>query len=284
MVAAMSAQPVWAHIVSPVQVGPERDLYWAQPVTFASMRVARELAQREGLRVELLSAQYPEDEGLVPEGFVKTPALERSCAGLGVGLTRRLPLLAEILERLYQASTADYLVFTNVDIAVQPFFYLTLAAILRSGVEAFVVNRRTISDQYRDPRDLPFMYAELGVPHKGYDCFVFPRSLAPALDLGRVFLGAAGVGRTLLANLACRVPGFREFRDLHLTFHLGNSAPWRSPEQEAYSRANWGECQGVLDRLEADCGPFDAEFRSYLRDTGPQRFMPAVYCYGHIHK
>jgi hypothetical protein len=50
----------FAHIINPVIVEPTSDLYVAQPVTFETMRIARDFATGQ-VAVKLLTTQYPED-------------------------------------------------------------------------------------------------------------------------------------------------------------------------------------------------------------------------------
>ena len=57
------------HIVNPVKIGPQSDLFKAQPITFESMRRAAEYNKE--VQVELLSTQYPEDEEIIPEYFIQ---------------------------------------------------------------------------------------------------------------------------------------------------------------------------------------------------------------------
>src|SRR5712692_535207 len=107
-----------AHLVNPVIVPPTSDLYVAQPITFESMRVAREFA-RDQVQVTLLSAQFPEDCAMVPPFFHGTRDLNRSILDLrNFRVCRKLPLLKDLLDRLYEESDADYLIYTNVDIAL----------------------------------------------------------------------------------------------------------------------------------------------------------------------
>ena len=123
-----------AHIINPVIVQPTSDLYVAQPVTFETMRVARDFA-RGKVGVQLLSTQYPEDRAFVPDGFTATPDLERSVLDLAsFGIKRKLPLLRDIVARLYEAAPeAEYLIYTNNDIALMPYFYLAVNALIDSG-------------------------------------------------------------------------------------------------------------------------------------------------------
>lgn len=238
-----------AHIINPVGVGPASDLHVAQPITFASMVAARDAAGPD-VEVELYTAQYQEDRALVPAGFTATPDLERSILDYGsFAIPRRLPLIADIVERLVQVSQADYFIYTNVDIALMPYFYRTVAGLLRAGQDALVINRRTIGTHYTAPSQLDLMYAQLGQSHPGRDCFVWRRQVTGQFICEKTCIGAAGVGRVLQLNLASTARGFHEHEDLHLTFHLGDERSWSVPEQQDIAAFNWGELVKVVTGL-----------------------------------
>ncbi|NEN93578.1 MAG: hypothetical protein F6K48_33760, partial [Okeania sp. SIO3H1] len=86
-----------AHIINPVVVPESSDLFVAQPITFQTMKNAQTHAKGK-VNVTLYSAQYPEDESIIPDGFVKTPNLETSVLDVGKFLVpRKLPLIKDIL-------------------------------------------------------------------------------------------------------------------------------------------------------------------------------------------
>jgi hypothetical protein len=236
-----------AHIVNPVIVPGSSDLFIAQPVTFETMRRARATA-RDDADVVLLSAQFPEDRALVPDDFVATPDLERSALDLGeFKIPRKLPLLKDILDRLYEHTPhADVLIYTNVDIALMPHFYTVVERLIDQGLDALVINRRTISSELRGIDAIPLMYAHAGKPHSGYDCFVFRRDLYPRFRLGDVLIGAPHVGNALRINLFCNAEGYKRYKNLHLTFHLGNDQVWRSDKYGDYAEHNMTEFQRIL--------------------------------------
>ncbi|SDL61414.1 hypothetical protein SAMN05421823_10751 [Catalinimonas alkaloidigena] len=230
----------FAHIINPVQVKATSDLFVAQPVTFESMARARQngaaLAQ-----VTLLTAQYPEDRDIIPEWYVQTPDLIESVLDkTSFRKERKLPIMRHILDRLYDgtAEDTDYLIYSNADIALMPFFYEAIAKIIEQGYDAFVINRRTISKDFTQPEELPLMYAEVGKKHPGFDCFVFRRSLYPQFILGDACLGANWIGRVLIVNLMAFANKFRVFEQAHLTFHLGDDRSWRNPDFADYDAFN----------------------------------------------
>lgn len=235
-----------AHIINPVIVSESSNLLTAQPITFKTMQIAQTFAKGE-VQVQLYSAQYPEDRALVPEGFIMTPDLDRSVLDFGTfEQTRKLPLLKDILDRLYSATEAEYLIYTNVYIALQANFYLTVNQIIEQGIDAFVINRRSIPDSYQKLEQIPLMYAQIGQEHGGHDCFIFPRKAYPHYTLGSTCIGMSRVGAVLLINLICNATRFKEFTDLHLIFHLGTEQVWRDNKFLDYFLHNHREWKTVL--------------------------------------
>ena len=228
-----------AHIINPVIVNESSDLFIAQPITFETMRIAQEFA-RGHVDVALYSAQYPEDRPIIPEWFQMTPDLDRSILDIGsFHKKRKLPLIKDVLDRLYQYSEdADYLIYTNVDIAVMPYFYCTIADIIASGVDDMVINRRTISDRYKKTSEIHSMYAKIGESHPGHDCFVFKKSVYRDFILHDACIGTNWIGKILVANLIYHSFNFKEISDLHLTFHIGDNRGWKRPEFSDYDQHN----------------------------------------------
>lgn len=264
-----------AHGVNPVAAPAGSPFRRVQEITFNTMTAARSFSEGE-VHVDMVTAQYEEDRSVIPDVFRTTPDLDRSVLDAApFRKKKKLPLLADILERLYHHTTADYLLFTNVDIALQPHFYAAVARIADAGHDAFVINRRTLPDTFGSVADIPLMYAHLGEDHKGYDCFVFHRRLYEAFDLGRVCVGTAWVGRALLANLALLAANFTELRSAHLTFHIGDDCSWRNDDFADYLEFNRREYFAAFERLAASRGPLSPDMRSYLCDTAERRVIPS---------
>ncbi|MCA9333981.1 hypothetical protein KC963_02955, partial [Candidatus Saccharibacteria bacterium] len=91
---------------------------------------------------------------------------------------------------------------------------------------AFVINRRTIPDSYTSPDQLSAMYKEQGLPHPGYDCFVFKKDLYAQFIVGDVCIGTGQVDTPLVCSMIAAANKFGEFTDEHLTFHIGDSRQW----------------------------------------------------------
>lgn len=248
-----------AHIINPVNAPHFSDLSAAQPVTFTAMTQARSAASEPG-KIQLYSAQFQDDRSMIPAGFIPTPNLTRSVLDVAsFRKKRRLPLIGDILDRLYAHSHADYLIYSNVDIAPMPYFYSAVRHLIKQGYDAFAVNRRTISASYSSPSELPLMYAQAGKKHKGWDCFIFRRSLYHEFNLGHACIGAGWIGRILIMNLACLAEKFHIFTDFHLTFHLGNQKLWRSPAFKQYTDFNRREGKKILDHFDRSYGPLDRQ-------------------------
>ncbi len=209
-----------AHIVNPVKVKESSDLFVAQPITFESMRIAKELAKNTS--VELFTTQYEEDLDIIPEYFTKTTNLKHSVLDIAsFSKERKLPLLKDILSTVYENSDAEYLIYTNVDITVLPNFYAAVASIIDKGHDAFMINRRRIPKIYSKPDELPLIWAEIGKSHPGFDCFVFHRNLYPKFELGNICVGVPFIEAAFAHNLYAFASSFKLFDNLHLTVHIG---------------------------------------------------------------
>lgn len=238
-----------AHIVNPFKASPSSDLFIAQPITFQSMIHAKEIA-KDQIRVELFSAQFEEDKNMVPEGFITTENLDRSVLDLHTFEHKvKLPLLEDILERVYKASQADYLIYTNVDIGLYPDFYLAINRFIDEGHDAFIINRRRLPAIYKSTKDLESIYKEKGSRHPGFDCFVFRREIYPLLKLQNICIGVPFVEISFSQNLFALSEHFKLFDKEHLTFHIGLEVfKKRAPQEYVdYNRKNFWKLIKTLD-------------------------------------
>lgn len=267
--------PRIAHVVNPVKVGEQSDLFLAQPVTFETMRRAKAFASSE-VEVELFTAQYPEDHEILPNGFTVLPDLERSVLDFGeFEKKRKLPLVRDMLDRLYQASDADYFIYTNVDIALMPHFYLSVAKMLEQ-YDALVINRRTIS-KFDSLEQLPLMYAEVGKKHPGYDCFVFSREAYAKFELENICIGAVLVDLMLYANVLGFSKNFLEAKDSDMTFHIGDDRIWDNPANRPFLLHNADQVEAAMPKLHAKLKPFD-------ETTAIGRYLLHRYRYDNINR
>jgi hypothetical protein len=238
------------------------------------MRIAQRQASIQ-VEVSLWAVGYEEDEPVMPDGFQRLPPLTRSVLDVAkFQKQRKLPLLKDVLDRVYDGCEADFLIYTNVDIGLQPDFYLTVREFIEHGFDGFVINRRTISNSYSRPEDLPLIWAERGDAHRGWDCFVFRREFYQQFILGDICIGAPRIGLALLSNLIAATHRFYEFKEEYLTFHLGDDRSLKDSTFRAYADHNTRELDILLKRLEDRNGrfPLNTPAGAYLfkrRTFGP---------------
>jgi len=210
-----------AHIINPFEAKRSSDLFTAQPITFQSLLNARERAKNE-VQVELLTAQFAGDRHMVPAGFRATADLQRSVTDLAHFEKKvRLPLIHDILQRAYHESSAEYLIYTNVDIGLYPDFYQKVHEFIRMGHDAFIINRRRLPAIFTQVSDLNEIYRQTGKAHPGFDCFVFHRSLFPRLKLDGICIGVPFIEIAFSQNLFALAQNFKLFDKEVLTFHIG---------------------------------------------------------------
>jgi len=251
-----------AHIINPVKTSEERDLYFAQPVTFESFRLAKEFAATEVI-VDHYTAQFEEDREIIPGHIKILFNLTRSIMDEG-DYAFKLPFIKDILDRCYESSSADYIVYSDSDIALMPYFYSSVKSMIDEGCDAIIINRRDIPADRKDIGDLPYMWAQAGHKHPGWDCYVFKRDLYPKFNLGEIIVGAVGDGTVMQSNLRYYSKKFIELEDAHLTFHLGISP--RGTTQ--YTDHNWikvnmhndGQVKKILNEMIESANGKDMEW------------------------
>ena len=237
-----------AHLVNPVKLDSDRDLSWQQPITYKSMKYAKEFAKNE-VDVEQVACFYPEDEGMVPDGFIKTKPLEMSALDIqDFKIPRKLPLFKEMLQRLWETSDADYFIQTNADIGLTPHFYLLVKELIEDGNDSFCINKRILPEQLKD-YSLPVIWSSIGGGHAGHDCFVFRRDLYPILRLGNIVMGTPWSETTLITNLVAYAKNFKVFKNANATFHLGDRRVWIGHELNDYRILNTNEFARILKIL-----------------------------------
>lgn len=210
------------HIVGPVKVPKNNNLYNAQPITFESMRKAKDYIQNSYLEVILCSTQYDEDKEIIPNYFTQLSDLTRSVNDVNPALkTRKLPLIKDILQKIEEINDIDYVIYTNVDIALMPNFYESVFEYIKLNHDAIIINRRRIANNYNSAEQLPLMFAELGRSHPGFDCFIFKQGLLNKLILDDICVGIPFIEVSLLHNLLAFSDNPLVLFDKHLTFHLG---------------------------------------------------------------
>ena len=120
--------------------------------------------------------------------------LKRSVQDFVPDTSRKLPLIQEVLSRAEENVEGDFLVYTNLDIILTPHFYSSVVYYLNQGHDALVINRQRVSQALENIEDLPAVFAEKGMIHPGFDCFVFKRDLLEKIDMGNICLGIPFIG------------------------------------------------------------------------------------------
>ena len=231
-----------AHVVNPFKCSPDNSgyLYYAQPITFKSMRVAQIKAKKEDIDVKLYSVNYPEDDEIIPEYFIKLPRLKKSTEELfsTISNNKKLPIIQEIFDLILEKTNCDYIIFTNVDISLQPEFYTEIKKIIESGLDSFIINRRdSIPKMYNDnirytKEDLNLLYKEPGKKHMGKDCFIIKREILEKIDMKMMFTGYPPWGNKLTNMLKKINPNTKIFKNRFLTFHLGQDKSWNKTNKK----------------------------------------------------
>ena len=210
------------------------------------MRLAKAFAAND-VEVLLFSAHYKEDDPLVPDYFEKTTHLSRAVTDLhAFSNKRKLPLIDDILKNLYQASDADYFIYTNNDIILQKHFYTEVKKYIDTGKDAFIINRRRVKDTYKTVEELPLILADKGKKHPGFDCFVFKRELTSKMLLGNICIGVPFIGVTLAHNLFCFAQNFMLYDNVYLTAHIGLRIMSKRDDYYWYNRRQFNSIIKVL--------------------------------------
>lgn len=242
----------FAHIINTVSEEENAELFGLQQTTFTSLLKAKKYTP-DDIRVDLHVVQLPGGRPAAPAGFVINPGLSRSVNDVAkFRQPRKLPLLKDILDSLYNSTQAEYLVYTNLDICVMPFFYETINEYAKKGHDAFIINRRRIPHSFINEKP-ELSYAEVGRAHPGYDAFVIAREVYSKFVLKDTCIGAPYAGSDLFYNIFCFAKKPALFTDKHLTYHIGMELykEWAGKEYEKHNYAEWMK---VLKELEPHLG------------------------------
>lgn len=257
----LDRQPAYrfAHILNPVSKPPDHELSIAQRLTYRSIDAARK-SYKQGSRrdVQVICAGYEEDYAVFPSFAGKAVLLSRSLRDLtGAADAPKFPVVADILGACAEVVDAEYLIFTNVDIALMPFFYEVVDKLLDGGLESMTINRRCIDASSNELDDLQLLYSNAGKSHVGHDCFVFRKSHLSRIDLGNLCIGLPGFDTVLKLILKYRCTKYADLRDRHLTFHLGDDMNWGSTRMQRWREWNYAQTVAPLKKLREDFGESD---------------------------
>lgn len=238
-----------AHIVNPFRPPANSDLAYAQPITFETMRLAKEKA-KDVMEVELLATTFEEDKNVVPDYFTSTSHLTRSVLDeFNFEKKIKLPFIGDILSKAFNESDAEYIIYTNIDIGLYPDFYLHVNEWLNEGYDALIINRKRIEPLYTKVHELDKIFTQEGKSHPGFDCFVFHRSVFEKMELEKICIGVPFIEITFSQNLFHLSKKFKLMESDRNTFHIGmeifkNRAP---KEYFNYNREQYYKAIKKLD-------------------------------------
>lgn len=211
------------HIINPIALPEGAELARAQKITFESIQNALQFYSGD-FKVEVVMTGFTEDKKVFPANFVALSSLQSSMQDkLPEAKGKKLPFIAEILQKtneILHFQDDDFIIYTNIDIALQPYFYDTICAYLKAGHDALIINRRRLSKRFFD-LTLTEMYAEIGYSHPGFDCFVFTKKALKNFLLEDICIGIPFLEVSLLHNILSFAENPLYVPDKHLTFHLG---------------------------------------------------------------
>lgn len=241
----------FTHVLNPFPARPGSEHAIASRVTWQSLRVAHERATQERIAVTCRAVVLHGDESTIESPVSETAYLTRTVQDIAkLKPIRHLPLIADILNVGARAVTTSHLIFSNMDIAVQPDFYRLLRDMIAGPVgpnTPFTVPRVNIDAALADA-PLEAMYAASGPVGHGYDCFVIPLGMVPSLDLGECCIGAPHFDQLLVMELDVLARnGVKSMDAERLTFHLGNDIAWAAMID--YVEYNLKQSLGAISRM-----------------------------------
>jgi len=242
-------KPQITHIINPFIPPAGSDLEYAQPITFETIRIAAENAKNL-MNIEVIATCFEEDIHIIPSFITTASTLKRSVLDVGHFEKKvKLPFLADILEKAYNESTSDYIIYSNIDIGLYPDFYIRLYELLQKGHDALIINRKRIEPEYTDVNDLEKIWKQKGKSHPGFDCFVFHRSLYPKFILENICIGVPFIEISFSQNLFHLANKFKLVETDNYTFHIGMEIfKKRAPKE--YYRFNRSEYKKVIKKIE----------------------------------
>jgi hypothetical protein len=223
------------HIVNPYS-SADADAVFAQQVTLESMRVAQNAAANE-VQITLGAVTIEGDEIEIPD-FMCHLGVIRSAHEIA---SANLPYMQDILNVAKDSDRYEVVMYSNMDIAIQPALYKEVLSYYKRGYDAFCINRRRIVNRYKSVMELSEMYLDKGLPHPGLDMFVMSKAVLNKINVGKVVIGRPYVDMALLYAIVAASERFTLLARKQLTFHLGMELVkvWgpKSDEQHNYKEA-----------------------------------------------
>lgn len=272
----------FAHIINPVSANENAELYRVQQITFRSFVKAKDYAKGK-VDVKIYTTQFKDSKFEIPSDFIISKDLTRSVSDIAnFNIPRKLPLIKDVLDILYELSDADYLIYSNLDISLMPHFYCAVNDYVNIGYDAFVINRRRVSKKYNSADQLDLIYSEIGGVHTGYDTFVFKRSLYKKFIMKNLCLGIPKACNDLFYNIFCFAENPRLFTDKHLTIHIGMELykEWGTADYNAHNDKEFkllvNELAPFIDSSKFPGGDLNIFFRHFKWLMNPTFHYPTM--------
>ena len=238
------------HLIPVVDDEASASLKAAQAVTVASVLRAVAFSEANEVTVTLVGTLSPEVSRSLSPSFSVSQNRKPSSREL-IGKGPALPQIADIFSNALPADPHELIVYSQPDIAVQPYFYDAVAALYSHTGSSGSIPRRTLPIDSLTASEMSLLYAEIGAPHPGHDCFFFPKRLLPELEMGALFVGSPATDRVLTLNLRLLAEGFHIHRDKALTFHFGDEREWSKDSSRRHlNELNWHEASRVVSSLQ----------------------------------
>ena len=211
---------LFTHIINPFSCADGTKNRKIQEITLQSIREASQLAAEEH-RPELWATCLSIESLPDLNGFHLAPALTQ-CVHQETGMETApaLPYIDDILRKGLTCGEAPYLIYTNMDIILQPHFYRCVAKWLEESPDAVVINRRRIPEYFLE-EPLEKIWAQAGKPHPGFDCFILKKDLIRHFILDKICVGIPFVEVSLMHNIFAFAKTYRLETSLNLTLHIG---------------------------------------------------------------
>ncbi|MFN8323587.1 MAG: hypothetical protein U0T74_13080 [Chitinophagales bacterium] len=244
----VKTNPLFAHIINPVLANENKELFEIQKTTFESITAAKNNFSYPDSVTLFTVGRYP-SYPFIPSAFSQLYPLTRDISDFVSSQKFKFPFLNDILRSVYENSEAEYIIYTNLDITLMPYFYESVHAYLNNGYDALVINRRRLHNKLSTEKRMEVLYAESGKKHPGYDCFVFRRTLFEKFIKKDICLVAPPACNDLFYNIFTFADNPKLLTDKHLTFHIGLELYKDWGEREHW-KANYREYNRFLQEIQ----------------------------------
>lgn len=246
-----------AHVINVTEINESKKssyLHIAQPVTMKTMTLAKKYAKNR-VDIELFVIKHKSENVAVDPDFKLLPDIEQYAYEFidtlkSNNARKPLPRLSDIINPVFSNSEADYVIYTNLDIGLQPNFYLRVKELIDKGYDAITINRVDIDKFHEnillDDTKIDLICSLKGLKHPGIDCVVFRREIIPKLKLNNVMIGFPPVGQVLKTQVENHSKRQVWIKNERLTFHIGQDKSWSVGEKKhPYWLENEKEAQGL---------------------------------------